>query len=264
MPYHDLSAEAIGVSGASRIDYVTRKPGVVCGAEEVRRLAELLGIAVESAVKSGSRIEAGETLLSATGESEAIFALWKVGQNLLDRSSGIASAARAWRDRLDGAGFDIPILVTRKILPGAKKLMTKAALLGGAVSHRLGVSETILFFDQHVAAAGGEQSFLERLPRIKCEHIEKKILVETADPAFIEAVLQVGADGIQFDKLSAAQVAEQTRTVRDRFDGVFLLAAGGISFDNCVDYAETGVDGLVTSAVYQAPPLDIGVRIQPL
>ncbi len=261
MPYHDLSAEAIDASGTARIDYVTREPGVACGAEEVRQLADTLGLVTQRAVPSASPIETGQTLFSATGETQAVFALWKVGQNLLDRGSGIATAARRWRNTLDEAGFDLPVLITRKTMPGAKKLLTKAAVAGGAVPHRLGLSETLLFFDQHVEVAGGEHAFLQRLPHIRRRHVEKKIIVETADVEFAGAVLGAGADGIQFDKVPADELTSCVDVLRAGFDHPVLLAAGGVSLRNCVQYAAAGVDGLVTSAVYQAPPLDIGVRI---
>lgn len=261
VPYHDMTTEALAVDARASIAYFTRQPGVVCGTEEVRRLAEGLGIAVGHALLSGSPVEAGQELLEATGGAGAVFTLWKVGQNILDRASGIASEARAWRERLDDAGFGIPVLITRKTMPGAKKLMTKAAMAGGAVPHRLGTSETLLFFDQHVALAGGRAAFLERLPHIRRQHIEKKIIVETGDEAFAAAALRAGADGIQFDKLPVEALAGQVRALRQEVEDAVLLAAGGITQENCARYAAAGIDGVVTSAVYQAAPLDVGVRI---
>lgn len=264
VPYHDLSTEAIGARGRSTISYITREAGVVCGTEEVARLASILGLDVTAAIRTGQAIEAGQTLLTAVGDTGTAFELWKVGQNILDRCSGIATVARRWRDDLDRAGYDIPVLVTRKILPGAKKLMTKAAIAGGLVAHRLGASETVLFFGQHVDAAGGRERFVGMLPRIQRAHVEKKIIVETNDVGFAEEVLAAGAGGIQLEKLCPADVAAIASTLRSRFDGFVLLIAGGVTLDNCVEYAATGVDGLVTSAVYQARPLDIGVQIAPV
>ncbi|MGI5951953.1 MAG: ATP-binding cassette domain-containing protein, partial [Brooklawnia sp.] len=39
--------------------------------------------------------------------------------------------------------------------------------------------------------------------------------------------------------------------------GRILLAAGGVTEDNLLAYAESGVDGIVTTALYNARPLDI-------
>lgn len=263
VPYHDLSTEAIGAAGNSTIRYFTRDSGIACGTEEVARMAEILGLEVTSSLRSGDALQPQDEFLTAQGATEAVFELWKVGQNILDRSSGIATAARRWRDTLDEAGYDLPVLVTRKILPGAKKLMTKATIAGGLVPHRLGVSETILFFDQHVQAAGGRERFVSLLPQIKRRHIEKKIIVETSELAFAQNVMAAGADGIQLEKLSAQEIASVVASLRPQFPHAVLLVAGGVTLDNCKDYAAAGVDGLVTSAVYQAKPLDIGVRIAP-
>ena len=50
---------------------------------------------------------------------------------------------------------DIVVACTRKSLPGTRSLSIKAILCGGAVPHRLGLSETILVFAQHRVFSGG-------------------------------------------------------------------------------------------------------------
>jgi molybdenum transport protein len=45
---------------------------------------------------------------------------------------------------------------------------------------------------------------------------------------------------------------------------VTLLAAGGINESNATKYAMTGVDALVTTSLFNAKPIDIGVNIERL
>jgi molybdenum transport protein len=43
---------------------------------------------------------------------------------------------------------------------------------------------------------------------------------------------------------------------------LLILAAGGIQENNIEEYAGTGVDAIVTTAVYFGKPADIGCRIE--
>ncbi|MDT3766919.1 ModD protein [Gleimia hominis] len=261
MPFQDLTTDALQLSGACTAEYFTRENGVVSGLEEVQRLADLLGVDFSSTLGSGAEVSAGDTLCTARGPVRAVFALWKVGQNILDTCSGIATRAHEMRTALRVAGLSLPLLVTRKVTPGAKKLMVKAALDGGAVAHRMGVSETILVFGQHIQMAGGVDAFVTQLPRVKRANIEKKIIVETSDPHVATRVLAAGADGIQFDKVPTQRLATIVKDIHEAYPNSVLLAAGGVNPSNCVEYGQTGVNGLVTTSIYHAPPLDIGVRI---
>ena len=43
-----------------------------------------------------------------------------------------------------------------------------------------------------------------------------------------------------------------------------IIAAGGIDETNAAAYAATGVDGLATTAPFNAKPIDVGVRMERL
>jgi molybdenum transport protein len=43
---------------------------------------------------------------------------------------------------------------------------------------------------------------------------------------------------------------------------VTLIAAGGINENNVAAYATTGVDGLATTALFTAKPLDMSAKIE--
>ena len=51
--------------------------------------------------------------------------------------------------QIEAAGSKAKVAVTRKHFPGTKTISLNAALLGGAIVHRAGLSESILVFDQH-------------------------------------------------------------------------------------------------------------------
>lgn len=91
IPYIDLTSELLGIDQApAEIRYITRMDGVVAGTEIVAKLCRHLDIELLSMKRSGTRIAAGDELLKARGSGANIHTLWKVGQNILDYSSGVA------------------------------------------------------------------------------------------------------------------------------------------------------------------------------
>ena len=59
------------------------------------------------------------------------------------------------------------LLTTRKTFPLSKRFCIKAAICGGATPHRLGLSETILFFDGHRIIYKNNEEFYEAVKNIK-------------------------------------------------------------------------------------------------
>lgn len=263
VPYLDLTTWAMGIGRQKgSISYFSREEALLCSTEEAVRIFEKFHITVEKALPSGSRIAPGEVILSGTGRAEELHMAWKVCQNLLDHCSGIATKTRRMLQKARSAQPDIVLLTTRKGFPGTKALATKAILVGGAYPHRLGVSETVLVFKQHMAFSGGLESFLKTIPELKKNLCEKKLIVEADSIETGIALCAAGADGIQFDKLSPGELRDGIPELRRRNTQIALLAAGGINESNISEYASTGVDALVTTDLYGAAPIDIGVKME--
>ena len=160
------------------------------------------------------------------------------------------------------------VLTTRKSMPGAKDLLTSAIMAGGAFPHRLGLSETVLVFENHMEFMGGFGAFVEQLPNIKSKCIEKKLFVEAnAEQAHTLARVSAGGegvDGIQLDKVPVEQLASLVAELREIDPRLTLIAAGGINPENAAAYAATGVDGLATTAPFSAKPCDMSARMHAL
>jgi molybdenum transport protein len=129
--------------------------------------------------------------------------------------------------------------------------------------HRLGLSESVLVFAQHAAFLGGADDLWACLPDLKSRAKEKKIAVEVVDLAAALTAAQAGADMIQVDKMAPAQLQELVVALRARAPHVLIAAAGGVNLENARAYAATGVDLLVTSAMYWGKPADISVTMSP-
>ncbi len=87
---------------------------------------------------SGTDADTDSLILEAEGRADALHRGWKVAMNLLEYLCGISTLTAQLVEQVQQVG-DIPLLVTRKHLPGMKKPMIKAILSGGAHPHRSGI-----------------------------------------------------------------------------------------------------------------------------
>jgi molybdenum transport protein len=264
VPYGDLTTSLLGIGEQQgTITFTSRHHTVISCTEEAGRVLEKCGATVISRLPSGTEVEAGAAFLAASGSAASLHAGWKVAMNLLEYASGIATRTAKVVRTARSANPGISIVTTRKSFPGTKKVAIKAIMAGGALPHRLGLSETILVFRQHTAFLGGVERFLDQLAPLKARAPENKVIVEadTAEEALIIAA--AGADVVQVDKMAVGELAILADEIHRKFPGVKLSAAGGINVENAAAYAGTGVDILVLSAVYFGKPADISVVIQP-
>ena len=135
-------------------------------------------------------------------------------------------------------------------------------MAGGATPHRLGLSETILVFEEHRCFLA-DTSPGEIVERLRRGGPEKKIVVEVATPAAAKLWADAGADVIQAEKFSPADIAATAAELRRTGAAPLLAAAGGVNAENAAAYAKAGADILVSSAPYAAKPLDVQVRLTP-
>jgi molybdenum transport protein len=265
VPYIDLTSHSLGIHDRlGRITYFTREKSVVCGTEEVVMVLQRLNINAEQFVPSGKFVQPGDELISGTGRGCDLHMAWKVGQNILEHCSGIATKARNMVQIVKASNPNVAVLTTRKGFPGTKSLAIAAIMAGGATPHRLGLSETVLIFKQHIDYIGGFEALLDKLPMLKIECCEKKILVETSTYEEARLLCKEGVDGIQFDKVPVDVLKEAVSKLREEFPVAIFLAAGGITEKNASEYAKANINGIVTTSLYTATPIDVGVKIVPL
>ncbi len=269
VPYIDLTCEVLGIHNQpGEMKYFTRESCVLAGTDIARRIMRNLGCEVLTSSEDGQLVSAGQTFFTVRGAAADLHAAWKVCLNVFDHLSAVATKTRSMVDAVHAVNPECEVLTTRKSMPGAKDLLTCAVMAGGAFPHRLGLSETVLVFEQHLAFFGGFNRFVEEMPRIKARCVEKKLFVE-ADAQRALALARAssdghGVDGIQLDKVPVSELAELVRRIRDIDPRITIIAAGGINPQNAGAYAACGVDGLATTAPFTAKPVDMSVCMRPL
>ncbi|MEA5488075.1 MULTISPECIES: ModD protein [Pseudanabaena] len=262
VPYFDLTTFGLGIGKQQgAIEFYSRHPMVVCATEESARVFELCGAKVQNYVESGLKVANEELILKATGSAEALHIAWRIALNLMEYASGMASRTKSLVTAAHEIDPSVAIVCTRKAFPSTRKLSMKAILAGGAVPHRLGLSETILIFKEHLTYLGGMSELLKHLPELKHRFQESKIGMEVETEMEAWAIAEAGVDIIQFDKVACADLKTLVTDLKHKYPNIKLAAAGGINPDNIRDYASTGIDLLVTSYPYFGRPADIGVKM---
>jgi nicotinate-nucleotide pyrophosphorylase (carboxylating) len=239
-------------------DFTAREAGVVAGlrvAEAVLSVVCTDEFEVERHVADGDRVTAGQVLLTVRTRTRDLLTAERSALNLLCRLSGIATAARAWADALDGTRARVRD--TRKTTPGLRALEKYAVRCGGGVNHRMSLSDAALVKDNHVVAAGSVaaafRAVREEFPGLPIE-VEADTLEQVSD------VLDAGADLILLDNFTVEQTARAVELVAGR---ATLESSGRLTLDNARAYAETGVDYLAVGALTHSPRiLDIGLDLR--
>jgi len=246
------------------MQFTARDPMVLALAEDAAAIIELAGCRVELFAPSGTMLDQGSPILTAHGPASALLRSWKVAQTLIEIWSGVATDARAIVDKAIAVAPHIAVACTRKNIPGTKSFAVAAVKAGGAVMHRLGLSETVLVFPEHRAFLGKEP-FVGLVERLRRAAPEKRLVIEvnTLETAIVAA--SVGFDVIQAEKFTPDQIALLvSRMATIAQSRPVVAAAGGIHAGNVAAYAQAGADVVVTSSPYLARPCDVQVRIGPL
>jgi molybdenum transport protein len=261
IPLLDLTSFVLQLEGEGIISFILRENGIISGTEEVEKVFEKFNLEVLYKKRSGEFGWKGEEIFKGKGKAADIHKVWKVSLNILEYMSGIATHTYNFISKAKSVNPDITVSTTRKYMPFTKKLVMKAIISGGAVPHRVSLSDTILIFKEHLMFVGFE-NVVNNFERLKKKSGGKTIgiEVETKEEAFI--CIEKGFDFVQLDKWHFEDI-KQVVEFRNKLNSKTLIAAaGGININNVEDYAKTGVDIIVTTSLYWGKPLDIKTKIE--
>ncbi|WP_457560394.1 ModD protein [Caminibacter sp.] len=260
MSFFDLTKELLEIETPGKIDFFTRKDGVVSCNDLVELLAKRLNLEVTFKEKDGKFVSSGSKLFEAKGENVLI--LWKVAQNIYEYAMSVSTYVYEMKKIAKKHNPHIEILTTRKVIPFTKKIALKAVMDGGGWPHRVTTTETILVFENYINLYGGWEKFFKDFENLKKRAVEKKWVIECRDLEMAKKLVEIGVDVIQLDKVSPEIAKKVVNLAKPK--NIKVLAAGGVKLENIAEYAKSGVDGVVTTAPYFAKGADIKVIISSL
>jgi len=250
----DITSAAVIPAGARFSGVMDSREAIVAAglpiAEAFFRAADP-EVEIERLAEDGDAIPAGADLLRLSGNARALLAAERSALNIVQHLSGIATLTRRYVEAIADTGAIL--LDTRKTIPGLRILEKYATRMGGARNHRMGLWDSAMIKDNHVAVAG---SVGEAVRRAAAAGIER-IIVEVDRFDQIEPALAAGATHLLLDNMGLAALREAVGQVAGR---VPTEASGGITLEAIRAIAETGVTYISVGRITQsAPAADIGL-----
>lgn len=259
----DITTYAVVPKGTTvEAKVTTKEKGTIAGIEEATVLTESFGLKIKPLVADGQKVQEKTPILQLEGDAATLLSIERTLLNLLSRMSGIATATNLLVEKIQKVGYQTRVASTRKIASGLAHFDKKAVLIGGGDPHRWGLDDMVLIKDNHIAIAG---SITEAVRRVqKNVSFSKKIEVEVTRLDDVLEAAQSGVDIMMLDNFTPKQVKEAIELLKKKQlrSKVLVEASGGITEQNILEYASTGVDivslGEITHSV-QA--LDISLEI---
>lgn len=262
----DITAGLIGAQTQAVAHIVCREHAVMCGApwaEEVARQVDP-GIRLEWLVAEGSDLVPDQRVVSLHGSARSLLTAERCILNYLQTLSGTARTSREYAQLV--AHTSVKLLDTRKTLPGLRTAQKYAVRIGGCFNHRMGLYDAFLIKENHISACG---SVSAAVSQAKAMAPGKPVEVEVENESELLEALDAGADIVMLDNFSTAQMCDAVVLVSARQQqGQWcsrLEASGGISRNNLVEIAETGVDYIsIGTLTKDLQSVDLSMRIERL
>ncbi len=210
--------------------------------------------------KDGDKVSKGETAFEVAASVHTILKAERLALNCMQRMSGIATLTRQYVDLIKG--YPAKILDTRKTTPLFRAYEKEAVRIGGGVNHRMGLYDMIMLKDNHIDFCGGIEKAIEKTnDYLRINALNLKIEVETRSIDDVRRVLAVGnVDRIMLDNYTPQQIEEAISLIAGKYE---TEASGGITLENIVAYARTGVDFISVGAIiHHAVSMDLSLKAQ--
>lgn len=248
----DITSEAILTKTKyGRAILKAKQSGIIAGVEEVSWFYKKHGLEVKIWAEDAKEIQKDDAILEVYGRTRDILATERISLNVLQRMSGIATETICLVDLL--RGYKTRIAATRKTQ--LKYLDKKAVFLGGGLTHRLGLWDSILIKDNHLQALknNGIKNYVEKAIALASRFVNKVGFIEIETTGQDDAVRAakkfkqlklkkpciIMLDNVKPEEIE--QIMDKLRNM-NLYDPVLFEASGNITHENIRDYAKTGID----------------------
>ena len=225
----------------SKAKLLVKESGIIAGLEVAQMVAHEVDptLAINLLKIDGEWVNSGDIAFFIEGNSRSLLSAERIILNLMQRMSGIATQTHRITQLISHT--KCKVLDTRKTVPGLRAFDKWAVKIGGGVNHRFGLFDMIMIKDNHADYAGGLANAIQNCKNY-LQQTGKDLLieVETRNLEEIEvALLAGGIHRIMFDNFDFETMKKAVQRVNGLCE---TEASGGITEENVVQYAETGVD----------------------
>lgn len=256
--YSTLATVPPDVQGKSVL--LVKENGILAGmrvAEEIVKAFDPT-LVFEAHLKDGDEIEKGQKAFHLTGSAASMLTVERTLLNVMQRMSGIASKTRRLANIIETT--PAKLLDTRKTTPLLRFLEKEAVRIGGGHNHRFGLYDMIMIKDNHVDFAGGIRPAIEKVNRYLSQNkLPLSVEIEVRNADELEQVLDGGGvTRIMLDNFTPEKLERAILRINRQYE---TEASGGITEDNILEYALTGVDYISSGALtHSVKSLDLSLK----
>lgn len=239
----------------------TKQGGIIAGVDLVEKIFQFVdsSLIVERKLNDGEKVFPGDVIFNIKGSIQSILSTERLALNCMQRMSGIATYTNKLVKLIEDTG--VKIKDTRKTTPNFRLAEKWAVWIGGGHNHRFALYDMIMIKDNHIDACGG---ILEAIAKTK-EYLELtgkelKIEVEARTLEDVEKTISTsGVEVIMLDNMSSEMIKKAVLLVAGKCK---LEASGGITEQNLVEIASTGVDYISIGALtHSIKSLDMNLKL---
>ncbi|MBK1896153.1 carboxylating nicotinate-nucleotide diphosphorylase [Chryseobacterium paridis] len=239
-----------------------KEDGILAGMQVAQEIFHYLeeGAKFTLYKKDGDVVNNGETAFTVEASVHTILKAERLVLNCMQRMSGIATLTNRYVDKIKGT--KTKILDTRKTTPLFREFEKEAVRIGGGYNLRMGLYDMIMLKDNHIDFCGGIEKAIKKTNEyLTINNLDLKIEVETRNLDDVRRVLETGnVYRIMLDNYSPELVEEAVEIIGGRYE---TEASGGITLDNILSYARTGVDYVSLGAITnRAVSMDLSLKAQ--
>ena len=243
----DRTAELVPESTAATASIIGREPMTLAGQPWVDEVFHQLDpdVDIQWLANDGDHLPADAEICILNGAARSLLSGERTALNFLQTLS--ATATMTYRYVNAVANFKARILDTRKTIPGLRIAQKYAVRCGGGNNHRIGLFDAILIKENHIISAGGVEAAIRTA---KEQHSNLPIEIEVESVTELQDALRAGADRLLLDNFDIADLQRAVEVNHNEGKPpADLEASGGLTLDEIVKVAETGVDYISVGAL---------------
>lgn len=238
---------------------IAKHNGIIAGIDEISSILKNKKIKINKNKKDRDKIKHNEVVLEIYGNARKILGYERTLLNILQRMSGIATMTYNTKKLIKNNCF---ISGTRKTLfPLTDK---KAISVGGGLTHRLNLNDSILIKDNHLKLLNDnlEKALKLANKNTKSKYVEIEVKNEKEALEAAETICNLKAKklfAIMFDNMKPIQIENSIKKINNNYKKhtnkkiILFEASGNINEKNIIEYSKTGVDvislGFLTHSV---------------
>jgi nicotinate-nucleotide pyrophosphorylase (carboxylating) len=268
---NDITTNTLAIKGKGKALIISKQDGIIAGLEELKAvLSKYTNLTFIPKVKDAHQVTADTVIAEVSGYNSEILAYERTMLNIIGRMSGIATETDSIISSIAHIP-NVPFVSSLRKTP-LMYLDKKAVAIGGGLTHRLSLSDSILIKDNHLAMLQEDLQLTDLEKALETAVILCMRSVNNYFEIEVESLSQANTVLHTFVKEKAKLVQPKMMTILlDNFKSqdakkfvdslknlpvyhdILIEASGEINRENLSAWALTGVDVVSIGALTHSP-----------